>query len=167
MNRFFQMSTSPLEEVRKKMLNAMPKIDAIGITINLPRTKQFVKLTSNEQKVVLKYILNASLRQIDKKCVFRYLHEYEYCKDGHVHLHGVIYYNKGDVKSNVGLLMDIDRELRLVINKALKINTAYKNTYNDVFKRIKKPSHCLQYMKDDKELDRWLIYMYKQYDHSS
>lgn len=149
-----------LEEVRENFEGT----DQIGITINLPRTKKFIAMPSESQKIFLRAILKMTLKECEHKTIIRYRVEYEYCKDGHVHLHGILWFERTDRPYSItGLLMDLDRCISRVINVALNIRKPYKTAYHDDFKRIRKPSHCLQYMKNYIELHRWLEYMYKQY----
>lgn len=143
---------TPLEEVRQKF--------NIGVTLNVPRTKAFIRADSLKQKVILHSILSESINQVSKKYIVKYDYYYETCQDGNVHLHGLITSNT--IQSPVLFIMDLDRRLRITINKCMKVNKPYLNVYNDTYKRIRKAAYCLQVLKDEAEYDRWVTYMLKE-----
>lgn len=162
---YYSERTSCLEEVRE----IFDGYNYIGYTINLPRVKKFIQLSTMDQMIMYKYIMKNVLNKTEKKMICRYIYTFELCKDGMVHMHGMIEYDKcigkrqsatGDLH-HIGLMMDIDRNIRIVINKVLKLKVKYKNQYNDQYKRIRKPSHCLQLMRDYIETDRWFSYIHK------
>nr|DAV46398.1 MAG TPA: replication protein A [Bacteriophage sp.] len=139
--------------------------DCVAFTINCPRTHSFKKLQSNDQKRLYKIIIRKALDKMDKTIIGCYEYTFEYCKDGHVHMHGIVHMNKGN--NMVGYLMDLDRTLRLIINKLLNKKTPYKDCYNDNFKRIQKPAYCLQLLLELENIEHWYKYMYKDQPKSS
>jgi len=165
----YRIGEPSLEEVRQNFNNAN---FMVGFTINLPRVKKFITCSSRDQEIIYIHLLKTALARINKNYIVTYDYDFEQCRDGQTHIHGVItsitpqgHRDSRIPPSPIPFIMDLDRCLRLEINKAFRLKKEYTNTYNDMYQRIKKPAYCLQVLKDVDETHRWLLYMTKQYRH--
>jgi len=60
------------------------------ITMNYPRTSAFVLATSERQKKIYAELWRKTIAVFDSLTITKSRYIYEYCKSGHVHLHGYI-----------------------------------------------------------------------------
>lgn len=134
----------------------------LEITMNYPRTIAFSKKTSVEQKKIYSILWHKL------KCLFGHNDNdfvYEYCKSGHVHLHGWI-----DIKGKyfiAGLVADyVKSYLRFMPTKFSR----YKDfNYYPEYTCYKSPSILVRYrdmevIEDRVRHEEYLKYMLKQQD---
>lgn len=137
-----------------------------GITINLPRVKSFTLMNSREQSSFLKRVFADAVQTCKFPCIFKYIATIEPCKDGNMHLHGMIYHEvskDGTVQCLIptGIVMDLCKAVYAVFKRNLK-ESQIKFSYK--FCRASTPMTVVQYLKDYDEYERWFKYMYKQYN---
>lgn len=105
----------------------------LEITLNLPRTAAFLKSNSFSQKKIYSNKFNLIISALlNTYGTSRYT--FEYCRDGQIHLHGIIYLAPNVIYCPVGLLSD-----------AVK---AYLNTLSPKF-RVFKPGAVRYYDNDN------------------
>lgn len=139
---------------------------SFGVTINLPRVKKFTCLQSGEQKEMLMTLFKCAVREIKCSQFFHHVHEFEFCKDGNIHLHALLYSYKStnsDKISPRGYVQDFVKVIRRYINDMLKTNYKKNPLYSDKYIRASAPYCVVQYMNDTEEFLRWAVYCYKQY----
>lgn len=150
-------SPSPLVIATAEQKALLSKYGCIEITLNYPRTSGFVKMVSRKQKQMYLKIWDvikcACGIPLESKCVF------EYCKSGHVHLHGYLIPSVENYYV-LGYIADIVKTYVNMLPKKYSI-------YNDKcmfseFLRYRSPSICVQYNKSDVRFNEWLNYLNKQ-----
>lgn len=62
----------------------------VEVTLQYPRTSSFTNMVSTKQKQIYRRSFNHIKDSIPMNLVEDYGHVYEYCENGHVHLHGYI-----------------------------------------------------------------------------
>lgn len=131
----------------------------LAITLNCPRSKRFLSLTSEEQKRAYRSMF---MKLVEYKIEFldemEYDYEFEYCKTGQIHLHGWISYGTTKVLSLAGLVSDtVKRYLRMPMIRQVYREKAYFPT----LQRYRSASICVQIC-DDEYFDHWKNYMIKE-----
>lgn len=116
----------------------------IEITINLPRDREFKKLSMLQQVNLYRDLWEHLVEEAIKcnKKVHRY--EIEYCQDKFPHLHGYITYYNLPVHYPEGLLHDITRYIYLKLDKKYWKHYG-KREFNASILRMKTPAVCLNY----------------------
>lgn len=130
----------------------------IGITINLPRSKFYVKKTSKEQKNFVRLVFATAINKMEKIGIGHYKLIYEFCKDGVIHAHAMLRCDLANHK--VGIVQDLSkqiiREAEIRMKRKLPIGT-----FHSEYIRYTSPTVLIQYMNTPEETLRWLLYMYK------
>lgn len=132
--------------------NALYKA-SFGITYNFPRTKYWSFRTSCEQKLILGAVFRKVCNQVDVKRVKTYKMIFEFCKDGNVHLHGIINVranHKGDLPSSVGFVLDYAKIFYRVTRSLKLIHQQFnEKRYNSTFCKFTSPPLCIKYLNKD------------------
>ncbi len=129
----------------------------LEITLNYPRTHSFMNKVSNEQKKMYRILWNSISNIFGMEKAKGYT--YEFCKNGHIHLHGYIAFKEGEKYSPIGAVSDI---VKSYLQKLPKKYCAYKDAYmyGDLI-RYRSPSICVQYNNDIDRLVQWQKYIIK------
>lgn len=135
------------------------------ITLNLPRSSYFVGLVSDHQKQLYSSIWENMKNIITPDSNTDYT--YEFCKSGHVHLHGYIAVEKPLIP--VGAIADIVKRFIKVYNKiVLPRKACDRLKYNQksmfyVDSVYKSPAILVRYTaaKDTERQQYWIEYIYK------
>lgn len=128
----------------------------LEVTLNAPRVKGFVNLTSRQQQSLLLKVFRTATTKLNCESELKY----EFGKDGTVHAHGWIRLkDKGHI---TGLIMDIAKYFHRCFKQPVSVNH-----YCSEWMRFRSPSCCIQYrwMKSDE--DSWLKYINKQQEEDS
>lgn len=136
---------------------------SLQFTINLPRSKLFKEKTPSKQKATYLRLHKLIMRQVKKEFLCYSYHVFEFCKDGNVHMHGIIYYksisiqiDKFDIKMrDIGFMIEYSK----IISRLLKARTEPK--YYDDSKRITSPLINMRFSLDQESHDNWLKYLEK------
>lgn len=142
---------------------------SFGVTINLPRTKFWLFRTVDEQKQILYLIYKNVLRNVNIDIVKQYCYTFEMCKDGNVHLHGMIDVltdREDKLPNTAGFVLDYAkrfyRYFRETKGNSKILRQVFNNRYyNDRFTRYKAPPLCIKYLSKE---DRVVYYKYMQKD---
>lgn len=135
----------------------------LEVTLNLPRTATFLKLNSFDQKklyfrrfsIMLASLLNTYKSQE---------HHFEYCKDGQIHLHAIVYIKEEAVFIAVGLLSDFIKSYLKTLPVKQQVIKAGAFRYYDESKTIKYTDApiCTSIRLDqDERRIAWLAYIRK------
>lgn len=126
------------------------------ITLNYPRTATFIKMLSTKQKILYAKLFRTITHCISPPHESKYV--YEYCKSGHVHLHG---YMIPSIKSYyiLGYIADMVKTYVSLLPKKYSkyVDSCMFSKYN----RYRSASICIQYSDKLDEFNRWLMYMRK------
>lgn len=150
-----QSVLTPLVEGRKIM-------GYLGITLNYPRTKQFLALNSVEQKKLYeRWIHNFmhSLGQLQHGDDFKFVNEY--CSSGQVHSHGYIPLHQECFVA--GAISDI---VKAILKHLPKKQSEFKESnYSPQYNRYRCPSVVVQYydILNTDSLDKGSIEYWKTY----
>lgn len=126
----------------------------IQVTLNHPRTKTFLNMSSHQQKE-----LYAKIFRVLKNTITIDPHSdytFEYCKSGQVHLHGFIQIPDEKRVFVLGAISDVAKKY-LSLLPGSHSNFNERNMYGK-FLRYRSPSICLQYAMEN---NSWLEYMNK------
>lgn len=137
-------------------LEAVPKYGCLEITLNYPRTSAFVAKPSLKQKELYIRIWNI----IKCACGIPLYSNitFEYCKSGHIHLHGYIIPSISTYYI-IGYISDIVKAYLSLLPKKYQ---RYVDTHMySEFNRYRGPSICVQYNNDVERFKTWEAYMRK------
>lgn len=162
MTELIDSRTDPLGEVREiPHENEFPNKCWFELTLNYPRTPRFLNSTTTKQKRMYFEIYNEILCTFNRTRILSHKYCFEQCKNGHIHLHALIwmkcrkeYYPNGMVRDIVVTALD-------AVPKKYK---AYKDAnLNPEWHRYKDPYICLQYRTPEEEdrLLTWSAYINK------
>lgn len=110
--------------------------DFIEITINHPRTKQFMCMSSHQQKRLYTKLLHSIPDLLNDVQIYAYV--FETCGDGQIHLHGILQIPIELKYSIMGLLSDICKKIMNTssIRQVFDCKLVYQQ-----FRRIRQ--HCI------------------------
>lgn len=147
--------TSTLEEVRPP--DGLPDV-FISVTLNVPRTLAFCRMSSHDQKrlyIKLWENMMRSNRPIGWGCSTGYT--FEFCKTGHIHLHGYIIYKPNSKFFIQGLIADLVKAYKRSLGKKAYYND---KSYYPEYVRYRDASICMQQETGDR-INKWLEYIKK------
>jgi len=139
------------------------------VTINLPRTVEFCSSVSNQQKMVYSRLWDGIKSTISVSSETDYV--FEFCKTGHVHLHGIIKVPPSFKLIPIGGISDIVKRFCISysnVYKNLRLRDVIKYNEKCIYYMdniYKSPAICVRY-RSDKEKERmteWESYMHKCY----
>lgn len=132
-------------------------IHRLGVTINHPRTANFLKMSSIKQEAMYRKIWYVVRNSLEWNMTEEEL-KFEYCKDGQVHLHvAVVYESKGVV---IGLISDLAKRIHACMPKKYS-NFNHRSIYSD-YNRYRAPCTCIQFYDSDLTFDtKWKTYINK------
>lgn len=149
-----------LEAVRQ----IYPNGKFIGFTLNVPRTKPWMRLMHSEQERLLLILLRDGIRLCKLPYILRYNYVYERSKDGTPHMHGLLSLPQtvSEIDSYY-LLTDLYKMVhqRMITTRVFKKIKYIQPNYNDDYKRSYGPLMTNQFMKDTDEYIRWITYCRK------
>lgn len=158
--------TDPLAEVRQnnqvKTVDKYPKVCAIELTLNYPRTPKFLNSNSAKQKKLYLMLYDEIIHTFGKPRLLAHDYAFELCKSGQVHMHALIYYKMPKEYYPIGVVSDLVKEWLNCLPK--KYGSFNENNLHTGFLRYRCPSIVVQY--DDPETDmerigKWDCYMKK------
>lgn len=145
--------------VDKELSIMLPLVKPHGvfeITLNYPRTASFIKkLSGEQQRMYIKMwdILKCSCGMPMASGV-----KFEYCKSGHVHLHGYLIPSMTTYYI-IGYISDLVKSyLRMLPKKYQQYNE--KCMFSGYY-RYRSPSICVQYNDDPERFKTWYNYIHK------
>lgn len=132
----------------------------LEVTLNYPRVPGFIKLNSTEQKNLYNVIFKRLVHGIwPGDCTGdRYRREFEFCKSGHVHLHGWILCPKEKFYI-IGIVADTAKRYLNMLPKRYDKYIDY-NMCSE-FNRYRSPMICIQYSFTTERIAVWNKYMSK------
>ncbi len=137
------------------------------ITLNLPRTEKFNSMLSSRQKDAYAFIWDYIKNVVNINSRNHYV--YEFCKSGHVHLHGYILLDDSVKHIPIGAISDIVKMFVKVYNRVFSsMNKRNILKYSDrsmwyMENCYKMPSICIHYRDkhDNERFQEWSNYMQK------
>lgn len=154
-----------LEELRQ-IYGSYDGYHHFGITINLPRRKQWSRMLYQKQQEFIYELFKKAISATPKEFLTRYQTVFELSQDLTPHLHGIIHVKTPDVTKTQALIFMGDfyktlfaQVIKVKMWKCLKWEC---DNWYPQFLRVKTPLLTMQYMKDEKEYDRWITYLHKQ-----
>lgn len=150
-------STIPL------VVEQSPYSGYIAVTLNYPRTPQFLKYNQAQQCRFLKNIFNGVVHGYESLILDSNM-TFEHCKTGQIHLHGVI---KLQGKYFIaGAISDIAKAFKKFIptgRKYTHVRYFNERSYNPVYERYRDAYICLQHFDPyDKRIPEWETYINKE-----
>lgn len=155
----------------KKGTYTMPAIGGhLEVTLNYPRTDKFNSMVSSDQKKVYVNAWRNIIAQLGALYVKHNEYVFEYCKTGHVHLHGLIEFEDKFKLYPVGAVADTVKTFYAGVPrmKFKQYKFVEKYMFNE-YGRYMSPGVCCQYRYLHEKVDntpelcieRWKNYMKK------
>lgn len=133
----------------------------LEVTFNHPRTVAFKNANSHKQKALYNAIWHVFSHAIGMDKIVRARHVFEFCKSGHVHLHGVLQLKVPVKHSPQGLVADF---VKCFLNEMPRKYARYNdNCMYSQYVRYKSPAILVQYRSshETERVSEWEVYMNK------
>lgn len=132
----------------------------VEITLNHPRTKNFVNLTSDKQKVLYNKLFQRMIEKLPIPLVqTKITKTFEFCKSGHIHLHACVEYSLPTGKYYpMGLIADLVKPYLSCLKQCYQDRNCFPE-----YQRYRSPSIACQYFNNDlTRREVWLAYIHKE-----
>ncbi len=115
----------------------------VEVTINFPRTINFIRMTSAKQMIMYSKINHILKNTFGMQSLVDSIHKFEFCKGGHIHMH-CLYKFKFDGKHfPVGVVADIVKTLLNLLPS--KFNKFNEKLWSSEWLRYRCPAIVCQY----------------------